>query len=136
MSAQKKNTAGPREPKRKYLNLKLEDTASATIEMANVADTMAAQRDSSGPPSKGMDKIPRSINDRAASSPKQIAITAGGARILRNRGFIALIKPPNAAVERPRQMLRWCPGPDSNRYGVAPEGFSYSLQLSLRAADS
>jgi hypothetical protein len=28
-------------------------------------------------------------------------------------------------------MLRWCPGPDSNRYGVASEGFSYSLQLSL-----
>src|SRR5690606_33726519 len=25
----------------------------------------------------------------------------------------------------------WCPGPDSNRYGVASEGFSYSLQLSL-----
>ena len=25
----------------------------------------------------------------------------------------------------------WCPGPDSNRHGVAPEGFSYQLQLSL-----
>lgn len=25
----------------------------------------------------------------------------------------------------------WCPGPDSNRHGVAPEGFSYPLQLSL-----
>jgi hypothetical protein len=25
----------------------------------------------------------------------------------------------------------WCPGPDSNRYGVASEGFSYPLQLSL-----
>jgi hypothetical protein len=24
-----------------------------------------------------------------------------------------------------------CPGPDSNRHGVAPEGFSYPLQLSL-----
>ena len=29
----------------------------------------------------------------------------------------------------------WCPGPDSNRHGVAPEGFSYPLRLSpLRAA--
>lgn len=28
----------------------------------------------------------------------------------------------------------WCPGPGSNRYGVAPEGFSYSLRLApLRA---
>ena len=25
----------------------------------------------------------------------------------------------------------WCPGPDSNRHGVATEGFSYPLQLSL-----
>ena len=25
----------------------------------------------------------------------------------------------------------WCLGPESNRYGVAPEGFSYSLQFSL-----
>ena len=25
----------------------------------------------------------------------------------------------------------WCPGPDSNRHGVASEGFSYQLQLSL-----
>ena len=25
----------------------------------------------------------------------------------------------------------WCPGPDSNRHGVASEGFSYPLQLSL-----
>ena len=24
----------------------------------------------------------------------------------------------------------WCPGPESNRHGVAPEGFSYSLRLS------
>ena len=32
---------------------------------------------------------------------------------------------------RPRRLLCWCPGPDSNRYGVASEGFSYSLQLSL-----
>ena len=24
-----------------------------------------------------------------------------------------------------------CPGPDSNRHGVSPEGFSYPLQLSL-----
>jgi len=31
----------------------------------------------------------------------------------------------------------WCPGPDSNRHGVTPEGFSYQLQLSLlRAARS
>ena len=29
------------------------------------------------------------------------------------------------------RMLKWCPGPDSNRYGVASEGFSYSLQLTL-----
>jgi hypothetical protein len=28
-------------------------------------------------------------------------------------------------------MLRWCLGPESNRYGVASEGFSYSPQLSL-----
>jgi len=28
----------------------------------------------------------------------------------------------------------WCPGPDSNRHGVAPEGFSYQLQLSLLRA--
>jgi hypothetical protein len=28
-------------------------------------------------------------------------------------------------------MLRWCPGPESNRHGVSPKGFSYSLQLSL-----
>ena len=27
--------------------------------------------------------------------------------------------------------VTWCPGPDSNRYGVSPEGFSYPLQLSL-----
>jgi hypothetical protein len=25
----------------------------------------------------------------------------------------------------------WCPEPDSNRHGIASEGFSYSLQLSL-----
>ncbi|CAH9018475.1 hypothetical protein NURINAE_00944 [Candidatus Nitrosacidococcus sp. I8] len=25
----------------------------------------------------------------------------------------------------------WCPGPESNRHGVSPEGFSYLLQLSL-----
>jgi hypothetical protein len=25
----------------------------------------------------------------------------------------------------------WCPEPDSNRHGLAAEGFSYSLQLSL-----
>ncbi len=31
-------------------------------------------------------------------------------------------------------MLGWCPGPDSNRHGVAPEGFSYQLQLSLLRA--
>lgn len=28
-------------------------------------------------------------------------------------------------------MSLWCPGPDSNRHGVASEGFSYPLQLSL-----
>ena len=26
-------------------------------------------------------------------------------------------------------MLGWCPGPDSNRHGVAPEGFSYPLRF-------
>ena len=31
----------------------------------------------------------------------------------------------------PRGMLTWCPGPESNRHGVAPKGFSYPLQLSL-----
>jgi hypothetical protein len=29
------------------------------------------------------------------------------------------------------QSPRWCPEPDSNRHGLAAEGFSYSLQLSL-----
>ena len=29
----------------------------------------------------------------------------------------------------------WCPGPDSNRHGVSPKGFSYSLQLSLLYPD-
>jgi hypothetical protein len=29
-----------------------------------------------------------------------------------------------------RSGLNWCPGPESNRHGVAPEGFSYSLRLS------
>jgi hypothetical protein len=32
---------------------------------------------------------------------------------------------------RRQKTLCWCPGPDSNRHGVASEGFSYSLQLSL-----
>jgi hypothetical protein len=32
---------------------------------------------------------------------------------------------------RRRKIVVWCPGPDSNRHGVASEGFSYSLQLSL-----
>jgi len=26
---------------------------------------------------------------------------------------------------------KWCPGPESNRHGVATEGFSYQLQLLL-----
>jgi len=26
---------------------------------------------------------------------------------------------------------KWCPGPESNRHGVATEGFSYQLQFSL-----
>lgn len=30
-----------------------------------------------------------------------------------------------------RKTRSWCPGPGSNRHGVASEGFSYSLQLSL-----
>jgi hypothetical protein len=30
----------------------------------------------------------------------------------------------------------WCPGPDSNRYGVSSEGFSYQLQLSLLSVTS
>ena len=35
-------------------------------------------------------------------------------------------------IERADALERaWCPGPDSNRYGVASEGFSYSPQLSL-----
>lgn len=46
---------------------------------------------------------------------------------------------PNAAVQdrfqparhRDTATLFWCPGPDSNRHGVASEGFSYPLQLSL-----
>lgn len=37
------------------------------------------------------------------------------------------------------KLRRWyrrevCPGPDSNRHGVTPEGFSYPLQLSLLRA--
>jgi len=32
---------------------------------------------------------------------------------------------------RRRKIVVWCPGPDSNRHGVASEGFSYPLQLSL-----
>jgi hypothetical protein len=32
---------------------------------------------------------------------------------------------------RRQKTLFWCPGPDSNRHGVASEGFSYPLQLSL-----
>ncbi len=31
----------------------------------------------------------------------------------------------------PSGKVTWCPGPDSNRYGVSPEGFSYPLQFSL-----
>ncbi len=26
-------------------------------------------------------------------------------------------------------MLGWCPGPESNRHGVTPEGFSYPLRF-------
>lgn len=36
-----------------------------------------------------------------------------------------------ADFRRCPRIVRWCPGPESNRYGVAPEGFSYPLQLSL-----
>ena len=34
-----------------------------------------------------------------------------------------------------RRRCQWCPGPESNRHGVSPEGFSYSLQLSLLCPD-
>lgn len=49
------------------------------------------------------------------------------------RGRIEFAAPPRDEHARRYQHSKkcWCPGPDSNRYGVASEGFSYSLQLSL-----
>jgi hypothetical protein len=37
-------------------------------------------------------------------------------------------------ADQQRRLAQWCPGPESNRHGVSPKGFSYSPQLSLLRA--
>ena len=48
----------------------------------------------------------------------------------RNAGFYGISCVWQDDIRR-RKIVVWCPGPDSNRHGVASEGFSYPLQLSL-----
>jgi len=44
---------------------------------------------------------------------------------------IAAVSRTSKDFELDRSKSRWCPEPESNRHGLAAEGFSYPLQLSL-----
>ena len=53
------------------------------------------------------------------------------------RIYVVTIEPELAEAVHDRwpriiEWLKWCPGPESNRHGVATEGFSYQLQFSLQ----